>query len=1062
VPDPFALPTLPTFGSSPLQPMKPEEEDSLLSQVTQKALGGLHYVGGVLDKTFGGRALRGVLGGKPEELLSLLPGSDTLGVTNETNRVSGEDLLKQWGMLEGDGEKGTFELRDLAGPLTEIALDPSTYLTLGTSHALTSAGQAAEKAGTLAPTMAGRIKAGQAGLAGVGLPFAQKTPVLTGKLGEWGAQKLGALGDRALYSAPGRVASRLFDPNVMGMESEAAQRAARGMQPVLRGLESEAKGRFLDAGKALEPSNVFLDPTGKSVEHAGRELRAVLEETASAIPGTPLFDTAQAVRGYLDTMKAEGQRLGRPINDLDDVVGYAPRQRTLLAKDTRGYTSRGPQQFPTGTAHQLGREDLLTDFLHGTQGVNNAVRDRRVHELMAQQNKLGAADHIRQTYLSDGQGGLWTPATDQERWGLHQVGAALTNQQRARMQYLDAVYKQAEGLADWIPTLDPQYAEKGLDFFGNNALTDFGTYALKHARAQAGALTVHDMLASAAKVSSPAPDLVPLADALRSAGLDFNMLHQQPGQLPTGAMAEQFRRLQANGVLGPSATTADLLNVRVPKALAEDAARTTQAFRLPEALDPIVKVWDTITNLTKAGQTSLWPAFHARNAMTGLWQNFVIGAKDPRFAGPQAYLQPFLDANTLRTGGTVPGAAQVFPHLPGLTDQQATKMLAEEMFQHNARVGLAASQTGEALGLGTHEIPGTLQLPGRVGEKGVLQSMDPRAAIPGSLAEANPLNLRGVGGANETTFAPARWGQELGASVDDVNRASAYLALRRQGYESAAAALKSKAAHYDYTRLTGFEREVMRRAMPFYNWTRQNLPFQLEQLISKPGGATANAIKVGDNLRSQAGFVPDYIEQGLALPIGKEDDGRQRFLSHLGLPFEDVTGMIGSGEHPVLRSGEKMLGQLNPLIKAPLEAMTGRQFFAGRDLENLYGPTGDTAVDQLIMNSPLSRAYTSARTLMDERKGAGAKALNLLAPAKVTDVDMDLQRQIAARQLVEEALAGNKNVGHFEELYVKPENLPNLSPQELQLLRLYKTIEAEQAKAAKAKKAAGQNFRMGG
>jgi hypothetical protein len=72
-----------------------EEEDSALRRLLGVGASGLAYVGGVLDKTFGGRAVRGLLGGNPRELLSVLPGSDTLGITKEEQRVSGEDLAKQ-------------------------------------------------------------------------------------------------------------------------------------------------------------------------------------------------------------------------------------------------------------------------------------------------------------------------------------------------------------------------------------------------------------------------------------------------------------------------------------------------------------------------------------------------------------------------------------------------------------------------------------------------------------------------------------------------------------------------------------------------------------------------------------------------------------------------------------------------------------------------------------------------------------------------------------------------------------------------------------------------------
>ena len=69
-------------------PLQPEEENSLLYRIGQKTLGGIGWVGDFLDKYTGGRAARGLLGGRPEELASILPFSDQLGITDEKNKRS--------------------------------------------------------------------------------------------------------------------------------------------------------------------------------------------------------------------------------------------------------------------------------------------------------------------------------------------------------------------------------------------------------------------------------------------------------------------------------------------------------------------------------------------------------------------------------------------------------------------------------------------------------------------------------------------------------------------------------------------------------------------------------------------------------------------------------------------------------------------------------------------------------------------------------------------------------------------------------------------------------------
>src|SRR5262245_46471491 len=71
------------------KPLEPQEQDSLMQTALHKGLGGLHYVGSSLGKAFGGRAIRGALGGHWRELASVIPFSDTLGITDEQDEVHG-------------------------------------------------------------------------------------------------------------------------------------------------------------------------------------------------------------------------------------------------------------------------------------------------------------------------------------------------------------------------------------------------------------------------------------------------------------------------------------------------------------------------------------------------------------------------------------------------------------------------------------------------------------------------------------------------------------------------------------------------------------------------------------------------------------------------------------------------------------------------------------------------------------------------------------------------------------------------------------------------------------
>lgn len=116
-------------------------------------LDAIGQAGTAVDKFTGGRALRGTLAGKPRELLSVLPFSDTMGITNEHDATSGRDLTDQYGLTaKGDNSFGS----NAAGFLADAVLSPGNLL----------GGYGAFKA---APTIGKGIAQGAKALAGLDL-----------------------------------------------------------------------------------------------------------------------------------------------------------------------------------------------------------------------------------------------------------------------------------------------------------------------------------------------------------------------------------------------------------------------------------------------------------------------------------------------------------------------------------------------------------------------------------------------------------------------------------------------------------------------------------------------------------------------------------------------------------------------------------------------------------------------------------------------------------------------------------------------------------------------------
>jgi hypothetical protein len=228
--------------------------------------------------------------------------------------------------------------------------------------------------------------------------------------------------------------------------------------------------------------------------------------------------------------------------------------------------------------------------------------------------------------------------------------------------------------------------------------------------------------------------------------------------------------------------------------------------------------------------------------------------------------------------------------------------------------------------------------------------------------------------------------------------------------------------------------------IPFYNFMRQNVPAVVGELATNPGGKLATTLRaVNEAKGDRPGFIPSQISGGIAAPIGQEESGNQRYLTHLGLGFEDLGNLAGPGGP---------LGALNPLIKAPIESATGRQLISGRDLADLHSRIGDTTgitppplVENLLTNSPVGRAITTASTLVDPRKSVADKLLNTLTGARVSDVAVDASRRRAVLDALTSQLHG-PGVSRFESLSVKPEEFQKLNPFEQQIYMLYRQLNS--------------------
>ena len=351
-----------------------------------------------------------------------------------------------------------------------------------------------------------------------------------------------------------------------------------------------------------------------------------------------------------------------------------------------------------------------------------------------------------------------------------------------------------------------------------------------------------------------------------------------------------------------------------------------------------------------------------------------------------------------------------------LSDEQATQMLRELFAAHQVSpigFGEGMSHVGVNPGSTDRLSRSNLEaeLPNLFEGQSALKALTEYAKTPYATIKARGLGqgLKDMGrfwdvrGASKeaTDFSGnpiVAGGERLNTYFEQLGRGSTFLRKMAEGAAPDVAAMESRAAHVDFSALTPFERRVMKRVIPFYTFTRHAVPYQIHEMLSRPGGEVATLVKQSGRSAQEDGYVPKQADG--AFDMGKDPTtGRNRYIA-LDFPHATVDNLLAIGPTPlstVQRSGMAMLSQVHPWVKGPLETVTGQSFFEqGRPILDRRGLTGNRLLDQVLMNSPAARPITTGKRLYHD--DIADSLLNLGAGIRTSEIDVDRSRSQAARE----------------------------------------------------------------
>lgn len=334
----------------------------------------------------------------------------------------------------------------------------------------------------------------------------------------------------------------------------------------------------------------------------------------------------------------------------------------------------------------------------------------------------------------------------------------------------------------------------------------------------------------------------------------------------------------------------------------ELAQETYEKMTNVESVAKAIKAFDKVQNLWKA-QVLVAPSYHIRNEVGNLWNNFLANV------GPDAYVKSTALQKRMATGAL----------------SKADEAVVEQM----KKLGV----------IGTGQYGGD---------------------ITQSIAEE-------LGGASlapwKQNFGLYKGNRAIGSAIEDNAKIAHYLQKIGDGFNPKEAAESVKKYLFDYGDLTWGEQNILKRVMPFYTWTRKNLPLQIEQFFNQPGkfsnvGTAQRNIESGVETPDER-YLNDYIKGNTPMRWSTNEDGSTSYLL-LGqwLPAASAVQMLS-------QNPKKLLEMISPVYKVPRDFINNQSFFK----------------DTLGENQPIEKYPGEMKSFLG--MDMGAKTANILRNIRV-------------------------------------------------------------------------------
>lgn len=841
-----------------------------------------------------------------------VPKAALRGLKNEDTTTFGE-------ILEDAGAPGV--VSDIVGFGLDVGLDPTTYLTLGTGSV---ARRAAEKAGNEA-----RDKALAAGLS------AQQAERY------WARAAARELKRRGAADARG-VTVKLAGREVPGVRAATAKAVPKLVRRAVRKSRLAQGSRHVAAD--LNPN---IAPAGVTKAEAGAVDRATRTARARTLRG--MYAAQQRAIAIKRKIGAENYRKVIDAVEADDFSKLTPdlRRAAVEVRDLFRYANRTRRQagIPAGEVKRRARQEVPEITAQAAKDTRRTVQAARA-DVEAAETRLAQADRATAAKAAEDLVAATARLTDAT--AVHAEQKALRKvETKARKTALKENARRDLAAKGYVPHVqvdpaDVQPRGRVRRAKGNVATATakrrsdprpLAEIRLEHPGVYSEDLPqlVAGRMSEAARVAARADLHRVLADTGRPIPRDGSALKVGPDEAVFHIKGATIKEITEDKILDKLTQSA----VRVKKGdklkpsyqglkggryviASKQAVDRALEGALPQMQGPgIVKSLDKVQGGFKAIATVPNPGFHIRN-LIGDSLNAYLAESLPRLirnAGQSARALAHLGRieESMRTLNK-----RLDPSDAGLTIR-GEKVSYYDLVVEAERVGAIRS------GFIARELP-------ELAQKDITKGRDRLHRF-----------------------------SRLIQNREDIIRLATYIGSRKRGLSPEKAAERSAKYHFDYGHLTSFERNIARRAMPFWTFSARNIPLQARTLVTKPG-KYANFQKLREEAGRSAGFDDEQRQEvrdlysklkqaGVKVPRGWEGyltewEQRnagipirafgQQYTVSAGFPLTDIGLLPGAAS--LEDWAARAMGLATPIVKTPTELIWNYNFFFGDQLESDTSP----------------------------------------------------------------------------------------------------------------------------